>query len=148
MLYLGSDHRGFNLKEKLKKYLEVKQIPYTDLGNSQLNPQDDFVDFASLVAKNVQQDQKNLGIALCGSGVGVCVAANKFRNVRCGLGFSSEQIKSAKTHDRINVLALPADFVSIEQAQEIIDAFLKTDFSEEEKYQRRLGKIAQIEDQW
>ena len=103
MLYFASDHRGFALKEEIKKYLQQKKIPYEDLGNDKFEPLDDAIDFVSLVGQKLQLNPTDMGIVICGSGVAVCVAANKFKNVRCGLGFSPDQVRSAKSHDNINV---------------------------------------------
>ncbi|MBI3981029.1 RpiB/LacA/LacB family sugar-phosphate isomerase [Candidatus Microgenomates bacterium] len=148
MLYLGSDHRGFALKEEIKKFLSKKNILYQDLGNKILDPEDDFVDFASLVAQKVQTEKEARGIVICGSGVGVCIAANKYKNIRCGIATTKEMVHSAREHDDINILALSADILSVEQVQEIVEEFLNTPFSSAEKYSRRIEKINKIEEQW
>ena len=139
MIYLGADHRGFQLKEKIKAYLDEQGLEYQDLGNTILDPEDDYTDWAKMVAERVMRD--NRGIIICGSGVGVSITANKISGVRCGLGFNLDQIKQAREHDDINCLALPADYLDKDKAIEIVRAFLETEFDNQEKYKRRIGKI-------
>jgi len=146
MLYLGSDHRGFDLKEKIKQHFSQKGIIFKDLGNKKTDNNDDYPVFASAVAQNVSRNpEENLGIVLCGSGVGVDIVANKFEGIRSGLAINSEQIRAAKKDDHINILSLAADFIKEDEAIKIIDAFLATEPSNEEKYLRRLQQIEEIE---
>ncbi len=145
MLYLGADHRGFKLKEALKILLKSKNILYQDLGNIIEDKEDNFVEFAKNVAINVSRDQESLGIVICGSGVGVSIVANKIKNIRCGLVFNPEMAKAAKEHDDINILALPADFISIKNAQDAVLMFLETNFLHGEKYQKRIDQITLLE---
>jgi RpiB/LacA/LacB family sugar-phosphate isomerase len=81
------------------------------------------------------------GILICGSGVGVCIAANRVKGVRCGLGLNKKQVVDARRHDDMNVLALAADYVSFEEARGMVEAFLKTEFDGEEKHKRRIEKL-------
>ncbi|RJR25814.1 RpiB/LacA/LacB family sugar-phosphate isomerase [Candidatus Microgenomates bacterium] len=143
MIYLGADHRGFELKEKVKKWLESSGYQYEDLGSDHLSPEDDYPDFAVEVAKKLGKG--DFGILFCGSGVGVDIVANKFSGIRCGLGFSQQQIRVAKRDDDINCLAIPADFLSETETLGIIQMFLETQFSGSDKYQRRVEKIKEIE---
>lgn len=146
MLYLGADHRGFKLKESLKKFFESKKISYQDLGNEILDPEDDFVDYAKKVAKEVARDKNSLGIVICGSGIGVNIAANKIKGIRSGLAITPEMARQGREHDDINVLVLAADYTDFPKAQKIIEEFLSTSFSSQEKYRRRLNKIKTLED--
>lgn len=143
-VFIGSDHRGFSLKEELVKWLGEKDILIEDVGPFSYDGEDDYVDFAEKVGRNVSQEKNSLGIVICGSGTGVDIAANKLNGIRAGLGFSMEQIKMARKDDDINVLALAADFLSIEEAKKIIDVFLSTPFSGEERHKRRIDKIAKL----
>jgi len=143
MIYLGSDHRGFELKEKLKRWLKDKRYEFEDLGNSVFDQEDDFPDFAVRVTKKLGKT-KDAGILFCGSGVGMDIAANRFSKVRCGLGFNSQQIRIAKRDDNINCISIPADFVSENEARAIIEMFLETQFANTEKYLRRIRKIEKI----
>jgi ribose 5-phosphate isomerase B len=148
MLYLGADHRGFILKEHLKKYLHTKKIPFVDLGNSILDQEDDFVDFAAKVGEKVAENKTNRGILICGLGVGVCIAANKIKGIRAGQVFSKEMAMHARKDDDINIVALSADTLREKAAQNIIDVFLTTKFRKEERFIRRLNKIKTLELKW
>lgn len=145
MLYLGADHRGFSLKESLKKWFLEKNIPFADLGNKILDTEDDFVDFAKLVAEEVSLDTNGKGIVICGSGTGMCVTANKIKGVRCGIGINKDLVRQDREHDNINMLSLPAQVTSVESACQMVETFLNTDFSGLEKYQRRLNKVSALE---
>lgn len=151
-IFIGADHRGFKLKEELKPWLISLGHEVEDKGAYQLNPEDDFPDFASAVALAVSNSQlaihnSAIGILICGSGSGVNVLANKFKGVRCAVGFTADQIKASRNDDDINILALPADFISFAEAQNIVKIFLETPFSGLERHLRRLQKISDIETQ-
>jgi ribose 5-phosphate isomerase B len=143
MIYLGADHNGYELKESMKLWLKDKKYEFIDLGNGALDNEDDYPDFAIKVVKKLKK-QGDLGILFCGSGVGMDITANRFSWVRCGLGFTPQQARIAKRDDNINCLALPADFSTEIEARSIIEMFLETRFSENEKYLRRLKKIEKI----
>ena len=122
-------------------------FPFEDLGAVSFDEEDDYPDVAVLVAQKVSLHEKeSVGILVCGSGVGVSVVANKFPLIRAVLGFSSQQVKFAREEDDVNLLSLPADFLSDKKAQKIIGMFLKTEFLKEEKYTRRIKKILDIEE--
>jgi ribose 5-phosphate isomerase B len=144
-IFLGADHRGFYLKEKIKKYLKKLGFTFEDLGNKIFDPRDDYPDFSFLVAKKVAQNKKNRGILICGSGAGVCVAANKVKNIRAGQAFNAQQTEHMRLADDINILCLDADRLKEKQAQDIVKTFLKTKFSNLKHHQRRLQKIKEIE---
>jgi ribose 5-phosphate isomerase B len=142
MIYLGADHRGYNLKEEVKKFLTEYGHSFEDLGNSKYDPNDDYTDFAKLVAEKVSQNsESNKGILICGSGVGVDITANKFKDVRSALADDVATAKQSREHDDTNVLSLPADEVDFELAKKIIDVWLATPFSNGEKYKRRIDKM-------
>ena len=150
-IFIGADHRGFKLKNKIIEYLKQKNIHVEDMGNYEYDPEDDYPDFAKKVARAVLQNPKDfLGIVICGSGVGVSVVVNRFKGIRCALGFSEDQVKHAKENDHINVLALAADYFKnddkkndqgIEKAKKLVDAFIQIPPKMEEKYLRRIKKI-------
>ena len=152
MIYLGADHRGYNLKEKIRQWLTEWNQEFEDLGNDHLDPEDDYPDFAKKVAEKLSWSgppatQASLlalrarGIVICGSGVGVDIVANRRVGVRCGLGFSAEQVKKAREDDDINCLAIPADYLPEEKVKEIVRIFLETKFSGAERMKRRIEKI-------
>src|SRR3989338_472622 len=118
MIYLGADHRGFQLKEEIKKFLAEKKYQFEDMGNFAYDPNDDYTDFAKLVAQKVaEKPNENKGVLICGSGVGVDITANKFPGVRSAL---SDDIATAK---------------------QILETWLITPFSNGEKYKRRIDKM-------
>lgn len=142
MIYLGADHRGYNLKEEIKKFLTESGQSFEDKGNFKLDPNDDYTDFAKLVAEKVSQNPKvNKGILICGTGVGVDIVANKFHGVRSALADDVATAKQSREHDNTNILSLPADEVDFELARKIISSWLSTAFSNEKKYKRRIDKI-------
>jgi len=141
-LFIASDHRGFELKNKIIEYLQEKNIRVEDMGNYSLDPLDDYPDFAGKVGQAVQQHpDENLGIVICGSGVGVCIATNRFAGIRSALSFRKDQVVHARENDHINVLALPSDYLTVEAAKELVDAFLETKPKQEDKYIRRVKKL-------
>lgn len=145
-IYLGADHRGFILKEKLKKYLEVKNINHEDFGAYTLDPKDDYTLYAEKVASVVGSDDKSLGLLLCGSGVGVDVVANKIDGVRASIGKTAEQVSAGRSDDNMNILVLAADYTSEEEAKKMLKSFLETPFSAKTRHTRRLNEISRIEE--
>lgn len=142
MIYIGADHRGYNLKEDIKKFLTESGYCFEDMGNFKHNPSDDYTDFAKLVAGKVSQNPvTNSGILICGSGVGVDITANKFHGVRSALADDVETAKQSREHIDANVLSLPADEVGFDLAKKIIKIWLSTPFSNGEKHRRRINKI-------
>ena len=141
-IFIGADHRGFELKNRLIEYLQERNIRVEDMGNYQHDPLDDYPLFAQKVAQAVLQNPDNyLGIVICCSGVGVCIAANRSKGIRCALGFDEEQIKHARENDHVNVLSLASDYSDFEKAKAIIDAFLDAKPKMEQKYQRRVKQL-------
>lgn len=146
IIYFGSDHRGFELKEFLKEAVQGQGYEMYDLGNTVYDEKDDYPDFAAAVAKKVSLDPEgSRGILLCGSGAGVDVVANKFPNVRSTLALSTDQVFDARHDDDINVLSFAADFTAKPDAQKMVQLFLTTPFGNEERHQKRLDKISEIE---
>lgn len=148
LIYIGADHRGFKLKESLKKFLNsINGYQVIDLGNDHYDENDDYPDFAERVADKVSGDVlgESRGIVICGSGAGVGIAANKINGARCVTAISPEQAAVAKKDEDTNILALAADFLSEETAKNIVKIWLETSFSGEERHKRRLAKIKEIE---
>lgn len=147
MIYIGADHRGFELKAKINQWLQGRGYDFQDLGSFQYDRDDDYVDYAISVAQSVgKHPDQGRGIVICGSGVGVDIAANKVNNVRCGLGFAEDQVHAARKDDNINVLALAADNIDPQHAIKLVEKFLETEFVESDRYLRRIEKIARFED--
>lgn len=155
MIYLACDHRGFELKEKIKKWLGEWGYEHTDLGNTVYDKEDDYPDFAIKLAKNIKYQisiiknkekiLNHVGIVICGSGIGVSVAANRFSGIRCALGFDADQVQHGVENDHINVLALPADYLSEEKAKELVKIFLTSKPVNEERFVRRIKKLEKIQ---
>ena len=146
IIYIGADHRGFKLKEALKRFLQESGYTVSDLGNTQYFEGDDYPDFAKLVAQKVSADPQNSrGIVICGAGVGVDIVANKFPNIRSALGFHPDQVVEARSNDDVNVLALAADFLEEDEAKKIVSVWLQTPFDGDERDKRRIEKIRQID---
>ena len=146
MIYLAADHRGFKLKEKIKQWLSQWGYEYEDMGAFELDLTDDYPVYAKRVAESMVESEDR-GILVCGSGVGVDEVANKFDGIRSGLAINKEQIYAARNDDNINVLALASDFTSEEEAKEIIKTFLDTEFADEERFNRRLKEVGEIEEE-
>jgi ribose 5-phosphate isomerase B len=141
MLYLASDHRGFKLKEKIKKYLNKNKVAFTDLGALKYDENDDYPDFAKILALKISKNKNNLGIALCGSGAGMSIALNRFKNIRAGLAFNPKMAEAQKQQDNINVLVIASDFTKESMAFLMVDKFLKTKFLKKQRYLRRIKKM-------
>ena len=145
MIYIGADHRGFELKEDLKRRLTADGIEVKDMGNQKLDPLDDYVDYAKAVADQVVKDPKSKGVLICGSGVGVDMAANKIPGVRSCLVFDEKRASQSREHEDANIVCLASDVLISEDAYSIVKAFINTSFTGEERHVRRLNKLKALE---
>jgi len=141
-IYIGADHRGYGLKASLETFLEKNGHDIFDVGNLVFDPQDDYPDFARKVAKRVAQNKNARGIAICASGAGVCIAANRVKGVRAVLAHDIALARASRKDDDTNVLCIGSDFVALEQAKKIISAWLNTSF---EKIPRRVRRIRSLD---
>lgn len=145
-IFIGADHRGYQLKDKLIEYLQSKNIRVEDLGNYEYDANDDYPSYANKVAQAVLQNpEQYLGIVICGSGVGVCIAANRHKGIYCGLGISGDHIKHIRENDHINILALASDNFTFEDSTKFVDAFLEAKPNRQKKYLRRLEMVDRTE---
>ncbi|MDP2586797.1 MAG: ribose 5-phosphate isomerase B [Candidatus Komeilibacteria bacterium] len=142
-IYIGSDHAGYGLKEELKKYLGKLGVAVEDLGNTKLEPLDDYPDYALKVARKVAQT-KGEGLLICGSGVGMCMAANKVRGVRAVNAYSQELARASRQHNQANVLCFGQGFIKPAEAKKITKAWLNTPYSDEPRHVRRVQKINRL----
>ncbi len=140
-IFLGTDHAGFLLKNALKDSLHVWGYMVEDLGAHELVADDDYPEYAARVAHAVMTHPGSMGILLCGSAEGMCIAANKFEGIRAGIGFSQEAAQSMRTDDDANILCLPARLVIDDDPFEIVKTFLATPFSGEARHARRIREI-------
>lgn len=144
MIFIGSDHAGFELKEKLKKFLERLGYEYEDLGPKTFDPNDDYPDYALKVCKKVLETDGK-GILICGSGQGMGRVANKIPGIHAAVCWNEETAKYAREHGNTNVLTLGGWTVDFETAKKIVKIWLETPFTGEKKHIRRINKIKEIE---
>lgn len=144
-VFLGADHRGFKLKEQFKPYLEKKGYLVHDLGAYTYDENDDYPDFAVAVAQAVVDAKHGVGILCCGSGQGMCIAANKIKGVRAVNVQSIADAKLSRQHLNSNILCLSGLELPQKKAFAIADTWLTTAFSEAARHNRRLKKIAKLE---
>lgn len=123
MIFLGSDHAGYLIKEAIKKYFDENKIEYIDLGTNNLDSTD-YQEYAFKVSNEVIKNKENKGILICGTGLGICIAANKVKGILAGLVDRKELAEFAVTHDAINVLCLSGRYVDIMDNLEIVKTFL------------------------
>lgn len=140
MIALGSDHGGFALKQEIIKYLEENRIEYRDFGSYSENSCD-YPEYAKKVANAVVSGGFEKGILICGTGIGVSIAANKVKGIRCALCHDCFSAKATREHNDANVLAMGGRIVGPGLALEIVDIFLHTEFSHDERHVRRISQI-------
>lgn len=148
MIYLGTDHAGFELKEKIKKFLIGEGLEVKDFGAFEFNESDDYPDFISQAAEAVSKNPEDKAIILGGSGQGEAIVANKFPNVRASVyyGNITEMPGLTRQHNDVNILSLGARFLTENEAIAAVKLFLDTPFSNEERHVRRIEKIKKIEE--
>jgi len=145
-VFLGADHGGYDLKEKVKTWLIGEGHEVEDCGAKVPDPQDDYPQYAQCVAEHVSANVvEHKGILLCRNGIGVSVVANKVMGVRCAHAETVEIARTSRVDDDTNVLALAADYMQEEEAKTIIKTWLTTPFSGEARHVRRLEQINELE---
>jgi ribose 5-phosphate isomerase B len=145
-IFIGSDHAGYELKEKLKIFLKSLDYKVVDKGAFSLNEDDDYPDFVVPVAEEVVSNIGSLGIILGGSGQGEQISANKIDGVRAieYYGGNLDIVKLGREHNNANILSLGARFINEEDAKKAVKIFLETQFSNESRHKRRINKISKI----
>ena len=144
---IGSDHGGFLLKEQVSERLRDAGYEVRDFGAHQLTPEDDYPDYIIPLAKAVASGEVDRGVALCGSGVGASIAANKVAGVRAGLIHDVFSAHQGVEDDDMNVFSLGGQVIGPALAWELIETFLKASFSGAERHQRRVNKVRALEQQ-
>ncbi len=185
-IYIGADHRGFELKNQLRNWLEEQGHKVVDCGNDHMDAEDDFPDFGRAVAlkilkrheqeqaekapltedtsedpdftttkshtfegvaslpneteREIPSEDHELGILVCGSGIGVCITANRYKGIRCGAAYTPDHARHGRENDHINILGLAAEMLDFEKAKEIVHTFLNAAPLMKEKYVRRVRK--------
>ncbi|MDP3769903.1 MAG: RpiB/LacA/LacB family sugar-phosphate isomerase [Candidatus Sungbacteria bacterium] len=146
MIYLAADHRGFQLKETLKKILTNQGHPVEDVGAFHFDKDDDYVDFAkAALEKMADNPGLHKGIFICGSGHGMNIVADKYRDIRAVMGYNRYVAVQSREHENANVLILAADWVKEQEASDIVFDWLGVEFASEQRHLRRLIKISEIE---
>ena len=143
MIALGSDHGGYALKEEIKKYLTEKEIPFDDFGTDS-EESCDYPEYAEKVCRSVLSGESEKGILCCGTGIGMSMAANKIRGIRCALCSDGYSAEMTRRHNDANVLALGGRVVGPGLALEIVEIFLKTPV-EGGRHARRVSKVMALE---
>ena len=138
-IFISSDHAGYNLKEYIKSYLNKKKIKFIDLGPMN-NKSVDYPLYAHKLSKKVKMNKKYIGILVCGSGTGMCITANKYKNIRAAQCFSLKSTKLSRLHNDANVITLGSRLISKKKACTFINLFLKTKF-EGGRHLRRIRRI-------
>lgn len=144
-IYLGTDHAAFELKEYVKKALTEGGYDVEDCGALQFDPNDDYPDLIKIAAQKVAQEKGSFGIVFGKSGAGEAIVANKIKGIRAILAVNEENVKLSREHNDANVISIGSVLVPNEQAIGLIRLFLNTPFSNEERHQRRIDKISEIE---
>lgn len=137
---LGSDHGGFQLKEKIGTWLLDEGYEVVDVGATSLVPDDDYVDYAKAAVKEAVSSDDRV-VLFCRNGFGMMIAANRFVGVRCGLAFGEEAVAKGRIDDDINCLSVPSDYVDEVLVQRMIKIFLTEKFADGENYKRRVMKL-------
>lgn len=139
MISIGSDHGGFEIKESIKNWMDTVNIPYIDHGTNS-SESVDYPDYAHSVVSSIVDEESAMGILICGSGNGICMTANKWRDIRAALCWNGEIAKLARQHNNANVLCLPGRFLSSDEAINMVKMFLDTEF-EGGRHEKRINKI-------
>ena len=145
-VYLGSDHNGFALKGELAEYLKKAGYDVVDDGDTELKPDDDYPVFAAKVTNDIlsSDDHDARGILICGSGQGMCMAANRHKGIRALLGYDRESVRSARNDDNANVLCLPSNIFQADTANNLVETFLNTPFGDAPRYKRRIAEMDDV----
>jgi ribose 5-phosphate isomerase B len=142
---IATDHGGFDLKEEIARRLRASGHEVVDFGAHVLNPGDDYPDFVIPLARAVAEGKVERGIAVCGSGVGAAVCANKVRGIRAGLVHDHYSARQGVEDDQMNILCMGGRTIGPELAWDLVETFLQAEFSGAARHLRRLGKVASLE---
>lgn len=145
-IFLGTDHNGFEYKRQIADFLKRSGHEVVDEGDVTLDPKDDFPQFAGKVVNDLlaSHDDQAKGILICGSGQGMCMAANRFKGIRASLCWNLAEARASRNDDDSNVLCLSARYTSLKDAEAIIAAWLATPFAGAERFVRRINQLDQL----
>jgi ribose 5-phosphate isomerase B len=146
MLYIASDHNGFQLKKELIRFLKTElNKDLEDLGPEIFIQTDDFPDYAVPLAKKVAENRESFGILICGTGHGMCITANKIKGAYAIIGYNIQSTEMGRKHNNANILCLPSNLPSLDFSKAIVKKFLTTKFDGDERLMRRNKKIQDLE---
>ncbi len=146
MIYIASDHAGYQLKKDLAAYIKTQLAKdIEDMGPTAFVETDDFPDYAIPLAKTVAKDKDNFGILICGTGQGMCIAANKIKGAYAIMGYNISATELGRRHNNANILCMPGNPASLDFAHAIVKKFLETKFDGDQRFVRRNQKIADLE---
>jgi ribose 5-phosphate isomerase B len=142
-IYVGADHNGFDFKRQIAAFLRTSGYEVVDDGDKQPDPADDFPQFATRVATSLlgDSDRDSRGILICGSGQGMCIAANRFKGIRASLCWNIEEARAARNDDDSNVLCLSSRYLSLEATKPILATWLATPFAGASRFKRRIEEL-------
>lgn len=145
-IYIGADHNGFEMKRSLTESLIRAGYEVVDEGDDKLNPEDDFPQFAAKVvsAMRASDDHDARGILICGSGQGICIAANRFKGIRAALAWNMEEVYASRNDDDANILCLPARYMGVAEALQLAEAWLATPFAGAPRFKRRIKQLDEL----
>jgi ribose 5-phosphate isomerase B len=145
-IYIGADHNGFALKNSLVSYLQANGYDVSDEGGDKLDPEDDYPQFASRVvaAMHNSDDKQPRGILICGSGQGICIAANRFKGIRASVCNDAEEVVAGRNDDDTNVLCLPARLLRTGEAERLVELWIKTPFAGAARFKRRIRELDEL----
>lgn len=145
-IFLGSDHAGWHLKNELHTYLAERGYDVEDIGNKDLDPDDDYPQFAYIAATKVigSDDEDPRAVLVCGGGQGMAIAANRIRGIRAAVIWDTEEAKRTRIDNDTNVLSLPGRILADDEANEIVETWLNTPFSKAARHQRRIDELEEL----
>ncbi len=139
-IVIGSDHRGYPLKEQIKKYFDNSKIEYKDVGTTSTESVD-YPDYAKLAGAAINDENFDYGVLICGSGIGVSMAANKVKGLRAVNANNNNMAEMARKHNNANVICFGSDFIDYEKAIRFFEIFINTRFEGGDRHERRLAKL-------
>jgi ribose 5-phosphate isomerase B len=145
-IFIGADHNGYEYKAQLAKALEMAGHEVIDAGDATIDPNDDYPQFASKVVAELLNsgDKEARGVLICGSGQGMCMAANRFKGIRAALCWNLNEARAARNDDDANILCLSSRYLSLDEAGSIMATFLATPFAGAPRYTRRIEQLDQL----
>jgi ribose 5-phosphate isomerase B len=145
-IHIGADHNGFEFKKRLSEYLRRSDYDIIDDGDKKLDPRDDYPQFGGRVATSLlaDKDPDSRGILICGSGQGICIAANRFKGIRAALCWNVEEARAARNDDDCNVLCLSSRYLTLEDTMPIVSSFLATPFAGASRFKRRIRELDEL----